>query len=115
MKKFLLTICFLFCLSLPAVAADQTITFAWDASTGPVTGYNIYSADSNSGPWSKLNAEVITGIEYVYTYTDQVEQQKWFYVVATDGRNESLPSNIVDCKVDTVPPGKVMTFELHSD
>jgi hypothetical protein len=34
---------------------------------------------------------------------------------ATDGRNESDPSNVVDCVIDTIPPNPIGGLSLSSD
>ena len=115
LRHLFLVLSFLLLSVVVARSADQTITFEWDVPAEEVTGYNIYSGDSASGPWTKINAELIAETTYAYTYTDAVEAGRWFYVTASDGRNESEPSNVVDCMIDTVPPGKVGTLTLSSD
>jgi hypothetical protein len=40
---------------------------ALDANGNPVAGYNIYRASSPAGPYSKVNTELVTGIEFVDT------------------------------------------------
>ena len=44
-----------------------------------------------------------------------VEGAQWFYVTASDGRNESTPSNIVDCMIDTKVPDALQTLTITSD
>ena len=85
--------------------ADQTVTLAWDANTETdLVGYNLYQGDSVEGPWDKVNTDVITMTEYAVSYTEPVEADKYYHVTATDGRNESGPSNIVATRIDTVAP-----------
>lgn len=113
MKKLLIAIIIL--LAATVYGADQTITFQWQPNPDEVAGYNIYAGESASGPWVKINPELISETTYTYTYSEALEAQRWFYCTASDGRNESEPSNVVDCAVDTIPPGKPGTFTLSSD
>ena len=98
-------------------AGEQTITFEWDVNQEiSVPGYNLYSSSvSADGPWEVVNDAIIEDTPYSYTYTTGVEAHLWFYIVATDGRNESEPSNVVDCLVDTVPPPAVQNLQVTSD
>jgi hypothetical protein len=116
MKKLLMVLFFVLCASL-VYSADQTITFEWDIANPPVTGYNLYSAEVETGPWTRLNDKMISGdlTTWAYTYTDAIEAPRWYMIKATDGRNESDPSNIVNCVIDTIPPNPIGGLNLSSD
>ena len=105
----------LLALSVVTYAADQTITFEWDASQDKIAGYNIYSSETGDKPWTKINAKLIVETTYTHTYTELIEAKRWFYIKASDGRNESAPSNIVECPIDTIAPGKVRTLTFSTD
>jgi len=115
MKKLILAIVFLLLSSSPLYAADQTITFVWTPNTDVVEGYNIYASGTADGPWVLINDELIVETTYTHVYTEDVEGMRWFHCTASDGRNESLPSDVVDCMVDTIAPGAPVTLTLSSD
>ena len=62
---------------LESVFSNQaTVTFAqgqhvanltWTASTSTVAGYNVYRSKVSGGPYTKVNAALVTSV----TYTDQ--------------------------------------------
>ena len=58
--------------------STHTVQLAWQASTSPVTGYNIYRGTTNGGPYDKVNLSLITG----QTYTDSMlaVATTYFYV-----------------------------------
>jgi hypothetical protein len=80
-----------------AVGHDSRIDLKWQFDTDPnLEGYNIYRADSNDGPFTKLNDSVHT----VSVYSDFfcVNDQTYYYYIKSaailDG-GQSEPSNIV--------------------
>ncbi len=80
-----------------AVGHDSRIDLRWQFDTDPnLEGYNIYRADSNDGPFTKLNDSVHT----VSVYSDffGANDQTYYYYVksaAILGGGQSEPSNIV--------------------
>jgi len=80
-----------------AVGHDSRIDLRWQFDTDPnLEGYNIYRADSNDGPFTKLNDSVHT----VSVYSDffGVNDRTYYYYVksvAILGGGESEHSNIV--------------------
>jgi len=104
MKKLLL-ILMLLMLAAPVYSA-QTLEFEWDASTSTdVTGYNLYKSAATDGPWARLNSSLISGLTYSAEISDNIEATMYFYCTATDGINESAPSNIVSGRIDNIVPG----------
>jgi hypothetical protein len=79
-----------------AVGHDSRIDLKWSFNTDPnLEGYNIYRADSNDGPFTKLNDSVHT----VSVYSDffgENDRRYYYYVrsVAILEGGESEPSNI---------------------
>ena len=119
MKKLLLIIAISLFLAGPLYAGPQTVRMEWDANDPAegVTGYGIWASNNVDGPWMQLNpeSEPVIGTTYEYVYTGEVEQEKFFYVKATDGRNWSGPSNVVDLMIDTKVPANVQTLTISSD
>ena len=105
MKKLMLLSMMMGIVLLAMVAQGQQVNLEWDANSEPdLIGYNLYQADAATGPWDKVNVDVITNPAYSIDYTEPVESDRYYYVTATDGPNESEPSNIVATRVDTVAP-----------
>jgi hypothetical protein len=81
---------------------SHSVTLNWVASTSSnIAGYNVYRAAVSGGPYTRLNAAVISGL----TYTDNTVQagQTYYYVVtAVDtSNNESAYSNQATAAVPT--------------
>jgi hypothetical protein len=59
--------------------APHSVTLSWNASTSTVAGYNVYRGSQSGGPYTLLNAALISGT----TYTDKNVQAgaTYFYVV----------------------------------
>ena len=107
MKKLMLAMILVMFMATASFGVTQEIQFAWTANpvSDGVVGYNIYKADTDQGPWEKLNSELIPGITYSTEITEAVEATMYFYCTASDGNLESGPSNIVSGNIDTIPPG----------
>ncbi|MGD2038622.1 MAG: hypothetical protein PVH28_12095, partial [Desulfobacterales bacterium] len=54
-----------------AYRENNNVRISWnaalDSNGNAVAGYNIYRASSPAGPYSKVNTELVTGIEFVDT------------------------------------------------
>src|SRR5436309_3277955 len=79
-------------------AAPQLVhsaALSWTASTSTVSGYNVYRGTVDGGPYTLMNASLVTG----QSYTDTAVQSAvtYYYVTtAVDSNNvESLHSNQV--------------------
>jgi hypothetical protein len=77
------------------VGTAHSATATWTASSSSVAGYNVYRGDVSGGPYTKLNASVVTGLSY--TDSTVISGQTYFYVAtAMDASgNESVFSNEV--------------------
>ena len=80
-------------------AATKDFKYSWTANTETdLAGYNVYvSTTSRSGPFTKVNSELITDVHYTYVHTYDANNQirLWAYATAenTEGL-ESDPSNM---------------------
>jgi hypothetical protein len=101
-----------FTLRRPAVPTDleattelgpDTIALTWDPPTGPVVyGYNVYRANAASGPWTRVNPDVVAG---VCTFTDTglpLLTPFHYRVVAVDSTRVPGPASTV-ISVSTAP------------
>ena len=80
--------------NLTASPAHQEVSLDWDDNTEPnIIGYNVYRAETQGGPYAKVNAAFVTAS--AYTDTGLTNDVTYYYVVkATNtGYLESLPSN----------------------
>jgi len=80
---------------------QHSVAVNWTASTSTVAGYNVYRGTLSGGPYSKINATLITGL----TYTDNTVSAgaTYYYVitaVAADGTESSF-SNQVQAVIPT--------------
>jgi hypothetical protein len=79
-----------------AVGHDSRIDLRWTFDTDPnLAGYNVYRADSNDGPFAKLNDAAHTTC--VYSDFFSVNDRTYYYrvrSVAIRGGGESAPSNL---------------------
>jgi len=77
----------------------HSVDLNWTASTSAVIGYNAYRSATSGGPYTRLNATLVT----LTSYTDSTVQssQTYFYVVtAVDANNvESVFSNMVSATI----------------
>jgi hypothetical protein len=77
----------------------HSATLTWIASTSPVSGYNVYRGTATGGPYTLVNASLVT----VFTLTDTSVQSgaTYFYVTtAVDGSGtESVFSNEVKAMI----------------
>lgn len=75
-------------------ATPHTVALAWTASTGTVSGYNVYRGTTPSGPYpTKLNSSLVGSVQF--TDNTVTSGQTYYYVVtAVDSNNvESTFSN----------------------
>ena len=74
---------------------QHSVAVNWTASTSTVAGYNVYRGTLSGGPYSKINATLITGL----TYTDNTVSSgaTYYYVitaVAADGTESSFSNQV---------------------
>jgi WD40 repeat protein len=90
---------------LTATGSTAGIALAWNANTEPdLAGYNVYRAASSAGPFTKLNASLLT----VTGYNDTAAPTgvtSYYRVTAVDtSGNESTPATASALRPDTTPP-----------
>jgi hypothetical protein len=71
-------------------SSELSVGLTWDASnSGGITGYNVYRAGSQLGPFSRLNGSLVNGL----TYTDDaVDAGNTYYYVTTAVDSEGKES-----------------------
>lgn len=81
-------------------ALSDSVTLQWDASTTPtVTGYNLYEAKGNVGPFT-----MVSTLGNVTTVTRNITELSRYYVTAFNANGESPPSNIITYTPVVVTP-----------
>ena len=81
---------------LVATAGDTVVDLSWEANTeSDLAGYNVYRSEASSGPYNKVNAELITTT--TYHDTGLTNGTTYYYVVTAvdNANNESTYSNEV--------------------
>jgi Carboxypeptidase regulatory-like domain len=69
--------------------APHSVALSWHASSSAVSGYNVYRATTNGGPYSKINSGLIT----VASYTDtSVSGGTTYYYVSTSVDSAGIES-----------------------
>ena len=92
---------------LTAVGAGSVQLDWTDSTEANLAGYNVYSSSSASGPWAKINTNLLT--ESTFNDIFAVVQAETFYQVkAVDnvGNESSAASASATRQTDSVPPGK---------
>jgi hypothetical protein len=69
--------------------APHSVALSWHASSSAISGYNVYRATTNGGPYSKINSGLIT----VASYTDtSVSGATTYYYVSTSVDSTGIES-----------------------
>jgi hypothetical protein len=114
MKRFLVLLA-LAVGTLAAQTATRTVGVSWGASsaptgyTGTVTGYNVFRGATSTGPFTQLNASLITGLTYADA-TAVVGQTYTYYVTAYAGACSPTQSPTVIC--GTTPPSAMASTTI---
>lgn len=69
--------------------ATHSVTLSWHASTTAVSGYNVYRATTNGGPYSKINSSIVTMLSYTDT---SVNSGGIYYYVSTSIDSSGIES-----------------------
>lgn len=80
-------------------ATQHSVDLSWNASSSPVVGYNVYRGIQSGGPYTKLNASLVSAVSFVDL---TVQSGATYYYVATsvDANNvESGYSNIATAAI----------------
>lgn len=81
-------------------AIARSVSLAWDASTSPVVGYNVYRGNQSGGFYTKLNSSLIVAT----TYTDNtVEAGRTYFYVATAVDTSGIESAFSNEAVAVIP------------
>lgn len=95
--------------SLAANAYDQRTELVWNPVTDMgLQGYNVYRADSEVGPFVRLNDSA----HALATYSDPVGESAptyFYYVTSIVGGNESEPSNVVSALYNGMTDEELLT------
>jgi hypothetical protein len=71
---------------------DAGVHLTWDPSTDPgLAGYSVYRATAGGGPWTKLNAELLSVPGYLDAAPPAVARV-WYEVTASNPASESARS-----------------------
>jgi Cep192 domain 4 len=79
---------------------QHSVDLSWDASTSQVAGYNLYRGVQSGGPYSKLNASLITGLNFTDT---SVQSGATYYYAATSVDSNSVESGYSNIATATIP------------
>jgi hypothetical protein len=71
--------------------AQHSVGLSWDASTSPsISGYNVYRGGSQSGPFTRLNGSLVSGL--AYTDGTVASGDTYYYVTtAVDAHGDESP------------------------
>jgi hypothetical protein len=71
-----------------SATVTHSVSLTWTASASPnIAGYNVYRSTTNGGPYTQLNAGLVTTTSY--TDTEVVAGETYFYVTtAVNGSNQ---------------------------
>jgi hypothetical protein len=92
---------------LTATGHDSRIDLRWNPIAG-VTGYNVYRANSEAGPFTKFNAYV----HRTSVYSDFLGTNgstKYYRMVSVCGGSESVPSGIVSAATYAMTDEQLLT------
>ncbi len=95
---------------------QTSVTVKWVASPeGDLAGYNVYRATAASGPWTKVNASLLTSTSLTES-TGTLSALNYYRVTAVDlFGNESSPAAIGAAGPDTVaPPAPTAVTSVHN-
>jgi hypothetical protein len=95
--------------SLAANAYETRTDLAWKDVLGTgLDGYNIYRADSQSGPFVRLN-DTPQLTAFYSDYVGAGAPRYFYYVTSVVGGDESDPSNIVSAQYDGLTDQELLT------
>jgi hypothetical protein len=82
---------------LAAGLDGDNVALSWEPSTAPdLAGYSVYRATAQAGPYTRLNADLLTAAEYQDDALPEGATSLWYRVTASDmSGNESAQSGAV--------------------
>ena len=97
----------------PSLGAD-IIALTWVPSETPtVAGYNVYRSENETGPFAKVNVDVIRGVSYFRDEGLGLLTRYYYRVAAVD--SSLVPSEPSDIVTQSTAPAEVASFPLKFD
>lgn len=87
-------------LSGTGVQTQYSVALTWDASTSPVTGYNVYRGAKSGGPYTKINS----ALDPSTAYTDSTVSTGQTYYYVTTSVNSSGQESTYSNQVQAIIP-----------
>jgi Abnormal spindle-like microcephaly-assoc'd, ASPM-SPD-2-Hydin len=87
-------------ITLTGAGASHSVLLAWNASSGSVSGYNIYRSTVSGSGYTKLNSSLISQT----TYTDAIVQAGTTYYYVATGVSTSAQESAYSKQVAAVIP-----------
>jgi len=87
-------------LSGTGVQAQYSVALTWDASTSPVSGYNVYRGAKSGGPYTKVNS----ALDPSTAYTDSTVSAGQTYYYVTTSVNSSGQESTYSNQVQAIIP-----------
>lgn len=83
-----------------AQTTQHSVDLSWNASTSPVSGYNIYRGIQSGGPYSRVNTSLLTAL----SFTDgSVQSGNTYYYVATSVDSSNVESGYSNIATAVIP------------
>lgn len=98
-----------------APAGTHGITVCWTASaSSTVTGYNVYTATTAGGPYTKVNATPVAGTSFFFATANQGGVKEFIVVRSFDGTAESVNSTEISATAvgNPLPPTGVQAVSV---
>ncbi len=84
-----------------AAAQSHSVVLSWDASTSPISGYNVYRSTVSGGQYVRINSTLISG-GLMYTDAD-VQGGTTYYYVSTAVDSTGTESTYSNEALATIP------------
>jgi hypothetical protein len=84
----------------PTPAATHSVQLSWDASSSPVSGYNVYRGGASHGPFTRLNGSLVDALSYK---DGTVASGDTYYYVTTAVANSGVESGYSNAAKATIP------------
>ena len=83
-----------------ASPVQHSVDLLWNASSSPVAGYNIYRGGQAGGPYTKLNASLVSAVNFV---DSSVQSGATYYYVATSVDSNNVESGYSNIATAVIP------------
>jgi len=98
-----------------APAGQHGITVCWVASASTtVTGYNVYTATTAGGPYTRQNATLVAGTSFFFSTASLGGVKEFIVVRSFDGTTESVNSTEISSTAigNPLPPTQVVATSV---